>query len=79
MRMRQSMVQLERKFERESALDRRRRERLRRVAVKRTHARRRERIEKHQNLRYFGLVASILLTVVVVTWAMFQILAWALG
>ena len=77
--MRQSMAQLEREFEHEAVLDRERREQLRRQAISRTRVRRRERIEKNQKLRFLMLLASIALTVVVVTWAMFQTLAWLMG
>ena len=69
----------EREFEHEAVLDRSRREQLRRHAVRRTRVRRRERIEKHQKLRFLMLLGSIALTVVVVTWAMFQTLAWLMG
>jgi Flp pilus assembly protein TadB len=79
MRMRQSMAQLEREFEHEAILERSRRDQLRRTAVRRTRVRRRERIEKHQKLRFLMLLGSIALTVVVVTWAMFQTLAWLMG
>jgi cytochrome c-type biogenesis protein CcmH/NrfG len=79
MRMRQSLAQLEREFEHEAILDRSRREQLRRSAVRRTRVRRRERIEKNQKLRFLMLLGSIALTVVVVTWAMFQTLAWLMG
>jgi hypothetical protein len=77
--MRQSLVQLEREFEHEAILERSRREHLRRSAVQRTRTRRRERIQKHQKLRFMALIGSIALTVVVVTWAMFQTLAWLMG
>jgi cytochrome c-type biogenesis protein CcmH/NrfG len=79
MRMRQSLAQLEREFEHEAIVDRNRREEMRRRAVRRTRVRRRERIEKHQKLRFLLLQASIAVTVVVVTWAMFQTLAWLMG
>ena len=79
MRMRQSLAQLEREFEHEAILERSRREQLRRTAVQRTRTRRRERIEKHQQLRFLMLLGSIALTVVAVTWAMFQTLAWLMG
>jgi cytochrome c-type biogenesis protein CcmH/NrfG len=79
MRMRQSMAQLEREFEHEAILDRQRREQLRRQATSRTRVRRRERIEKHQQLRFLLLLGSIALTVIVVTWAMFQTLAWLMS
>jgi hypothetical protein len=79
MRMRQSLAQLEREFEHEAILDRHRREQLRRRVVRRTKIRRRERILKHQKLRFLLLLGSIALTVIVVTWAMFQTLAWLMG
>jgi hypothetical protein len=79
MRMRQSLAQIEREFEQESLLDRQRREQLRRQAMKRTRVRRREKIETNQKLRFLLLVGSLMLTVVVVTWAMFQTLAWLMG
>jgi cytochrome c-type biogenesis protein CcmH/NrfG len=79
MRMRQSLAQLEREFEQEAVLERDRGEQLRRRAVQRTRVRRKERIEKHQQLRFLMLLGSIALTVVVVTWAMFQTLAWLMG
>jgi hypothetical protein len=77
--MRQSLAQIEREFEQEAVLDRQRREQLRRQAIKRTRVRRRERIETHQKLRFLMLLGSLMLTVVAVTWAMFQTLAWLMG
>ena len=47
--------------------------------MKRTRQRRRERIERGQKLRFLLLLASILLTVVVVTVLMFETLAWLMG
>jgi Flp pilus assembly protein TadB len=79
MRMRQSMAQLEREFEEQAVLDRRSREQLRREALKRTRTRRREKIERGQQLRFLLLIASIALTVVVVTVVMFETLAWLMG
>jgi cytochrome c-type biogenesis protein CcmH/NrfG len=79
MRMRQSIAQLERDFEQEAVIERRRREQLRRQAVERTRVRRRAKIEKGQQLRFLLLLSSIALTVVVVTVAMFQTLAWLMG
>jgi cytochrome c-type biogenesis protein CcmH/NrfG len=79
MRMRQSLAQLEREFEHEAIAERHRREQLRRHAVQRTKVRRRERVEKHQQLRFLMLIASIAVTVVLVTWAMFETLAWLMG
>jgi cytochrome c-type biogenesis protein CcmH/NrfG len=77
--MRQSLAQLERDFEQQAILERRRREQLRRQAVERTRVRRRAKIEKGQKLRFLLLMASIALTVVVVTVVMFQTLAWLMG
>ena len=79
MRMRQSMAQLEREFEEQAVSERRSREQLRRAAIKRTRTRRREKIERGQQLRFFVLIASIALTVVVVTVVMFETLAWLMG
>jgi hypothetical protein len=77
--MRQSLAQLEREFEQESDLDRQRREQLRRQAIQRTRVRRKERIQTHQKLRFLLLLGSLMLTVLGVTWAMFQTLAWLMG
>jgi membrane glycosyltransferase len=79
MRMRQSLAQIEREFEQEAVLDRQRREQLRRQAIQRTRVRHKDRIEKHQKLRFLLLLSTIALTVVAVTWAMFQTLAWLMG
>ena len=79
MRMRQSMAQLEREFEEQAVLERRSREQLRRGAIKRTRVRRRAKIERGQQLRFLLLIASIVLTIVVVTVAMFETLAWLMG
>jgi hypothetical protein len=79
MRMRQSMAQLEREFEEQAVLERETRERLRRGAIKRTQVRRRAKFERGQQLRFLLLIASIVLTIVVVTVAMFETLAWLMG
>ena len=77
--MRQSLAQLERDFEQEAVLERSRRDQLRRQAIERTRVRRRAKIMKGQQLRFLLLMASIALTVVVVTVVMFQTLAWLMG
>ena len=78
MRMRQSMAQLEREFEEQAVL-----ERTPRAAAARgdqAHPqRRRAKIERGQQLRFLLLIASIALTVVIVTVAMFETLAWLMG
>jgi hypothetical protein len=79
MRMRQSMGQLEREFEQESVIERRRRRDLRRTALERTRVRRRARLEQSQKLRFVLLLLTIVATVVGVTVAMFETLAWLMG
>jgi Flp pilus assembly protein TadB len=79
MRMRQSMAQLEREFEEQAVLERHQREQMRRAAIKRTRKRRRAKIERGQQLRFLLLMGSIALTVVIVTIAMFETLAWLMG
>lgn len=74
MRMRQSLAQLEQAFSEEAALDRRRREHLRRTAAQRSRRRYLERTHKRGSLRFAGLVFAIIATAVVVTIAMFETL-----
>jgi hypothetical protein len=75
MRMRQSLAQFEAAFREETVEDRLRRERLRKEAAKRSHVRRKERVVRDSNFRFFGLVAAIIGTTVLVTIVMFQMLA----
>ena len=75
MRMRQSLAQFEAAFREETVEDRMRRERLRREAAKRSHVRRKERVVRDSNFRFYGLVATIIGTAVLVTIVMFQMLA----
>jgi hypothetical protein len=79
MRMRQSLTQFEAAFRAEAAESVQRRERLRREAVHRSRARRVERVHKHGTLRFVGVMATIVLTTIVVTWVMFQVLASVAG
>jgi anti-sigma-K factor RskA len=79
MRMRQSMAELERSFEQQAVMERRRRRELRKAAIERTRVRRRAKIEQGQKLRFVVLAISIALTVVLVTVAMFETLAWLMG
>ena len=79
MRIRQSKAQLEREFEEQAVVERHQREQLRRAAQKRTRTRRRAKIERGQQLRFLLLIFSIALTVVIVTVAMFETLAWLMG
>ena len=79
MRMRQSLHQFEAAFREEAADSVARRERLRREAAQRSRMRRVEKTHKHGTLRFIGLIATILLTTIVVTWVMFQVLATVAG
>jgi hypothetical protein len=79
MRMRQSLHQFEAAFREEAADSVLRRERLRREAAHRSRVRRVDRVHKHGTLRFIGLIATIVVTTVVVTWLMFQVLASVAG
>ena len=79
MRMRQSVHQFEAAFREEAAASVVRRERLRREAAQRSRVRRVEKVHKHGTLRFIGLIATILVTTVVVTIVMFQVLASVAG
>ncbi|HYI99372.1 MAG TPA: hypothetical protein VEX36_06825 [Thermoleophilaceae bacterium] len=79
MRMRQSLTQFEAAFREEAAESVVRREHLRRQAAQRSRVRRVERVHKHGTLRFIGLIATILITTIVVTVVMFQVLASVAG
>ena len=79
MRMRQSLTQFEAAFREEAAESVVRREHLRRQAAQRSRVRRVERVHKHGTLRFVGLIATILITTIVVTVVMFQVLASVAG
>ena len=79
MRMRQSMAQIELAFEAEMALERRRREQLRKRAANRSRARRIQRTESRGNVRFGVLLVALTITVVTVVVAMFETLAWLMA
>jgi hypothetical protein len=79
MRMRQSISQFELAFEQEAALERRRRQQLRRRAVNRSRARRIARVEQKGKVRFSVLIVALTVTVVTVVIAMFQTLAWLMA
>jgi hypothetical protein len=79
LKMRQSLAQLEQEFWHEMQLDRRRRENLRRQAVKRSRVRHIQRERKRSSVRFWLLVFSLIATVVIVTVAMFASLYYLLG
>jgi membrane glycosyltransferase len=78
-RMRQSLDELERAFVEATYTDRARRESLRRKAVLRSRQRSLEKVHKRGTARFVMLVLMIIATVVVVTIAMFQTLAYVMG
>jgi hypothetical protein len=79
MRMRQSMAQIELAFEQEMALEKRRREQLRKRAVNRSRARRISRNESKGKVRFSVLLVCLTITVVTVVVAMFETLAWLMS
>jgi hypothetical protein len=79
MRMRQSLAQFEAAFREETVDERERRERLRREAAQRARLRRAQRIEKRGNHNFMVLVLAIIVTTLVVTFAMFQTLSLLVG
>ena len=79
LRMRQSDAQFEQAFEQEMALERRRREQLRKRAVNRSRARRIERTETRGSIRFGVLLVCLTVTVVTVVIAMFETLAWLMA
>ena len=79
MRMRQSLAQFEEAFREEAQESVVRRETLRRQAAQRSRSRRAERRERAGTLRFVGLCISIVLTAVLVTIVMFEVLAYVAG
>jgi hypothetical protein len=77
--MRRSLAQLERDFIDEIERDRRRRAQARREVAVRARKRRVARARKRGSLRFWLLVASLILTAVAVTAAMFETLYLLLG
>ena len=79
MKMRQSINQFEVAFEQETALDRLRREQLRKRAANRSRARRLQRSHARGKVRFSVLFACLTLTAVTVVIAMFETLAWLMA
>lgn len=73
------MSQIELAFEQEMALDRRRREQLRKRASNRSRARRISSNESRGRVRFSVLLVCLTITVVTVVLAMFETLAWLMG
>ena len=74
MRMRQSANQFEAAFEQQKILEQRRREQLRHRAVNRSRARRVSRSQQQGKVRFSVLAVCLIVTVVLVTIAMFEAL-----
>jgi cell division septal protein FtsQ len=77
--MRQSLADWERAFVKEITLDRRRRDSLRRTAEQRAYKREVEKRHKRGSVRFALLVATLILTALVVTVVMFRTLYLLLG
>ncbi len=76
--MRQSLAQLEQEFWKETEIDQRRRDNLRREAAKRSRTRYRERRQKRSSMRFWVLVFTLIATAVIVTAGMFVSLYYLL-
>ena len=79
MKMKQSLADWEQAFVREITLDRHRRDSLRRQAQQRTAKREVQKRHQRGKLRFFLLVATLILTAAVVTVVMFRTLYLLLG
>jgi hypothetical protein len=79
MRRHQSLAQFEVAFEQEAALERRRRTQLRQRAAARSRVRRIQRTEQRGKVAFGVLFAALAVTVVTVSVAMFETLAWLMG
>ena len=79
MRMRQSHSDFELLFEQEIALERRRREQLRKRAANRSRARRIDRAEQRGKVAFGVLFIMLTLTAVAVVVVMFETLAWLMA
>ena len=77
--MRQSLDQFEEAFERESVIEQKRREDLRKRAANRSRARNIVKGEQKGKVRFSVLVVALTATVVTVTVVMFEVLAWLVG
>jgi len=77
--MRQSLDQFEEAFERESIIEQKRREDLRKRAANRSRARNIVKGEQKGKVRFSVLVVALTATVITVTIVMFEVLAWLVG
>jgi len=77
-RLDQDLDQFEVAFEREAALERRRRQQLRQRAANRSRARYIQKTERGGKIRFSVLFTALTATVVAVVVVMFEILAWVI-
>jgi hypothetical protein len=77
--MQQTITDYEAAFAQEAALERRRRSQLRQRAVNRSRARRIHRTESRGKVAFGTLLVALSVTVVTVTLAMFETLAWLMS
>jgi hypothetical protein len=77
--MRQSLDQFEEAFERESVIEQRRREDLRKRAANRSRARHIVKGEQRGRVRFSVLAVALTATVITVVVVMFEVLAWLVG
>lgn len=75
MKMRQSVAEFERAFYEHTHTDRKRRHEVRSEAVKRSQVRYAERHQQHQFRRFVTVLFVLVVTVVLVSWGMFQVLS----
>lgn len=74
-----SYEQFEEAFEREAAVEERRRHELRKRAANRSRARRIEAAERSGKVRFSVLAVALTVTTIVVIIVMFEMLAWIVG
>jgi hypothetical protein len=79
MRMQQPLARFEEAFEEQITEEEERRMRLRQEAAERSRERQTDRVHKRGNLRFLGLLVAIILTAVLVTRVMFEMLTLLMG
>lgn len=79
MKMRQSVAEFERAFNEHTHTDRKRRHAVHKQAVKRTKVRQREQHVQGQFRRFVTLMVVLIATVAIVSYAMFETLAWIMS
>jgi hypothetical protein len=79
MKMAQSLDEFELAFAEQAALERQNRRKLRKRTADRSRARKIERAEKSGRVRFSVLFVALTATVIVVTVAMFETLAWLMA